>query len=304
MGEFKPSALIRPILEYLSGASSHVSNQKIGKEVAGLLKLSEDDVNEMSAPLRGKTRFRANLDSVLNSLKKARLLEGPHGKNGITAEGKEFLHSRTGKKITRREVVALWEQQRDGKEDFSASVTDEEKDDEKIPEEQIADVYNQWRDELASDLRSRIAGISDGDFENLVAELLVKMGYGRGEVVGGPGDGGVDAIMTQDRLGLEKVLVQAKHYKTSSVPPKDIREFNDVLKGRKGVFVTSSTFTKNAKEEAAINLELIDGPKLIDLMIEYDLGLIKKATYEIREVDENFRLFKQDKESDEGLDDD
>lgn len=294
MGEFKPSELIRPILEYLSTVRSQVSNQEIGKEVAGLLKLSEEDVNEMSAPLRGKTRFRANLDSVLNSLKKARLLEGPHGKNGITAEGKEFLHSRTGKKITRREVVVLWEQQRDDKEDFPASVTD----DEKIPEEQIADVYNQWRDELASDLRSRIKGISDKDFEKLVAELLVKMGYGRGEVVGGPGDGGVDAIMTQDRLGLEKVLVQAKRYTTLSVPPNDIRAFNDVLKGRKGVFVTSSTFTKTAREEAAINLELIDGVKFIDLMIEYNLGLIKKATYEIREVDENFRLFKQDKESD------
>lgn len=300
MGKFTPTALIRPILECLSEASSYMSNQEIGKKVAGLLNLSKEEVEEMSAPLRGKTRFKANLDSTLITLKGASLLEGPYGKNGITAEGKEFLHTHTGKKITRREVVALGEQQRDDKEDFPASVTD----DEKIPEEQIVDVYNQWRDELAIDLKSRIEGISSDDFEELVAELLVKMGYGRGEVVGGPGDGGVDAIMTQDRLGLEKVLVQAKHYKTSSVPPNDIRAFNDVLKGRKGVFVTSSTFTKTAREETAINLELIDGPKLIDLMIEYDLGLIKKATYEIREVDENFRLFKQDKESDEGLDDD
>lgn len=289
-----PSELIRPILEYLSTVSSHVSNQKIGKEVAGLLNLSEDDVNEMSAPLRGKPRFSANLDSTLITLKGASLLEGPRGNHGITAEGKEFLHSRTGKKITRREVVALWEQQRDDKENSSAFVTD----DEKIPEEQIADVYNQWRDELAIDLKSRIEGISWDDFEKLVAELLVKMGYGQSEITGGPGDKGIDAIITQDRLGLEKVLVQAKHYKTSSVPPKDIREFNGVLKGRKGVFVTSSTFTKDAKEEAAANnIELIDGVKFIDLMIEYDLGLIKKATYEIREVDENFRLFKQDKES-------
>lgn len=295
-----PSELIRPILEYLSTVSSHVSNQKIGKEVAGLLKLSEDDVNEMSAPLQGKTRFKANLDSTLITLKGASLLEGPHGNHRITNEGKEFLRSRPGE-ITRREVVALWEQQRDDKEDFPASVMD----DEKIPEEQIADVYNQWRDELAIDLRNRIKGIKKpGDFEKLVAELLVKMGYGRGEVVGGPGDRGVDAIMTQDRLGLEKVLVQVKHYKTSSVPPKDIREFNDVSKGHKGVFVTSSTFSPAAKEEAKSNYELIDGPKLIDLMIEYDLGLIKKATYEIREVDENFHLFKQDKESDEGPADD
>ena len=303
MRKFTPSALIRPILECLSEASSDMSNQEIGEKVAGLLKLSKEDVNEMSAPLQGKTRFKANLDSTLITLKGASLLEGSHGSHRITNEGKEFLHSRTGKEITRREVVALWEQQRDDKEGFPASVTDEEKDVEKIPEEQIADVYNQWRDELAIDLRNRIKGIKPGDFEKLVAELLVKMGYGRGEVVGGPGDGGVDAIMTQDRLGLEKVLVQAKRYKTSSVPPNDIRAFNDVLKGRKGVFVTSSTFTKTAREEAAINLELIDGPKLVDLMIEYDLGLIKKATYEIREVDENFRLFKQDKESDEGLDD-
>ena len=296
MGKFTPTALIRPILECLSEASSYMSNQEIGKKVAGLLNLSKEEVEEMSAPLRGKTRFKANLDSTLITLKGASLLEGPYGKNGITAEGKEFLHSRAGKKITRREVVALWEQQRDGKENSSASVTDEEKDDEKIPEEQIADAYNQWRDELASDLRSRIKGIKPKDFEKLVAELLVKMGYGRGEVVGGSSDGGVDAIMTQDRLGLEKVYIQIKHW-NKKISPKAIREFNGVLSelGKpKGVFVTSSTFTKNAKEEAAINLELIDGPKLIDLMIEYDLGLIKKATYEILEVDENFRLFKQD----------
>ncbi len=303
MGVPTPSKLNRPILEYLSTVSSPVSNQKIRKEVADLLNLSKEDVNEMSAPLQGKTRFRANIDSVLIALKGAGLLEGPHGKHRITNEGKNFLRSHSGE-IATREVSALRKQQRDGKEDFPASVTDEERDVEKIPEEQIADVYNQWRDILAIDLRSRIEGISDKDFENLVAELLVKMGYGRGEVVGGPGDGGVDAIMTQDRLGLEKVLVQAKHYKTSSVPPKDIREFNDVSKGHKGVFITSSTFSPAAKKEAKSNYELIDGPKLIDLMIEYDLGLIKKATYEIREVDENFHLFKQDKESDEGLDDD
>lgn len=303
MGVPTPSELNRPILECLSEASSDMSNQKIGKEVAGLLKLSEEDVNEMSAPLQGKTRFKSNLDSVLIALKGAGLLEGPYGKYRITNEGKNFLRSHPGE-ITTRKVSALRNQQKDGKEDFPASVTDEEKDVEKIPEEQIADVYNQWRDILAIDLRDRIKGIKPKHLEKLVVELLVKMGYGRGEVLGGPGDGGVDAIMTQDRLGLEKVLVQVKHYRTRSVPPKDIREFNDVLKTRKGVFVTSSTFTKDAKEAAEINLELIDGPKLVDLMIEYDLGLIKKATYEIREVDENFRLFKQDKESDEGLDDD
>lgn len=295
MGVPTPTALIRPILECLSETNSSMSNREIGEKVARLLNLSDADVNEMSAPLGGKTRFKTNLDSMLITLKGASLLEGSHGKNGITAEGKEFLRSRPGE-ITRREVVARWEQQRDDKENFPASVTD----DEKIPEEQIADVYNQWRDELAIDLRGRIEGISDEDFEKLVVELLVKMDYGRGEVVGGPGDGGIDAIMTQDRLGLEKVYIQIKHYK-NPVQVKEIREFNGVLSelgNAKGVFVTSSTFTGPAEQAAANNLELIEGAKLIDLMIEHSLGLINEATYEIKEIDKNFRFFKQDKESD------
>nr|WP_280529935.1 restriction endonuclease [Aeromonas dhakensis] len=140
-------------------------------------------------------------------------------------------------------------------------------------------------------------------FEQLVVRLLLKMGYGwheslAGKVVGGSGDEGIDGIINEDKLGLEKIYVQAKRYKSNKVPPSEIREFVGAmaLKGaRKGVFFSSSSFTEQAMSSASkaqgMNVTLIDGVQLCDLLVQHGMGVAVISSVDILEIDRNFFEF-------------
>lgn len=135
-------------------------------------------------------------------------------------------------------------------------------------------------------------------FEYLVVELLVKMGYGgsrkdAGERVGQSGDGGIDGIIKEDRLGLDVIYLQAKRWQDSVGRP-EVQKFVGALQGhhaRKGVFLTTSTFTKDAIDYAAkvdSKVVLIDGRRLAELMIDFDLGVTTTATYAVKRVDSDY----------------
>ncbi len=152
---------------------------------------------------------------------------------------------------------------------------------------------------LASDILDRIRQISPRGFEELILKLLDKMGYGFEEGsskhLGGSGDGGVDGVVERDALGLDRVYIQAKRYQDGSpVPPAAIQAFSGSLNMKrveKGLFVTSSSFTKKAKEAAeklTQNIVLIDGKGLVSLMIKHNVGVRVKATYELKDEDEDF----------------
>ena len=164
------------------------------------------------------------------------------------------------------------------------------------PDGDIENIYQQIREKIAEDLLQQIKANSPAFFEKLVIDLLVKMGYGGSredaEAVGRSGDGGIDGIINQDRLGLDVVYVQAKRWKNNVGVP-EIAGFAGALAGKganKGIFITTSDFTKAAKDydAAGFKIILIDGKRLAQLMIDHNVGVSTAKTYEIKRVDSDY----------------
>lgn len=167
------------------------------------------------------------------------------------------------------------------------------------PEEALEAAYKEIRAALASDILEKLKACSPGFFERTVVQLLVEMGYGgsiadAAKAVGGSGDGGIDGVIKQDRLGLDAVYLQAKRWGDNTVGRPDIQQFAGALQGQKankGVFITTSTFTREAVEFArhlSIKIVLIDGYQLSELMIDYGLGVSDAASYAVKRIDSDF----------------
>ena len=169
---------------------------------------------------------------------------------------------------------------------------------EQTPEESLETAHQTLRMNLALEVLEKVKTCSPAFFERLVVELLVKMGYGgtredAGQAVGRSGDGGIDGIIKEDRLGLDVIYLQAKRWENTVGSP-EIQKFAGALQGRratKGVFITTSDYSKGAREFAgAINnkIILIDGDELADLMIDYNVGVSIFATYETKKIDSDY----------------
>lgn len=296
--------LHRPILEFLSGVDE-ASKKEVIDEMARRFSLSDADIRERT-PSGYTTRLQTNITFARSYLKNAGLLE-PHsrGKFQITTEGRKLLRNHDGD-ITFRQLQALRKQREEGKEDslelqgnqqtFSPASEALEEDVDMAPDERMKKAYKQWQKILVGELLDSIAAISPEGFERLVVRLLDKMGYGKGERVGGSGDGGIDGVINQDALGLEKVYVQAKRW-DSQVGEPPIRNFAGSLDAHgatKGVFITASTFSQTAKQTAkkisAGNkvIRLIDGLELARLMIEHGVGVVNEYTYKLKKLDGNY----------------
>jgi len=166
------------------------------------------------------------------------------------------------------------------------------------PEEAIEVAYQRIQEELAKDLLETVKSCSPAFFERLVIDLLVKMGYGgtrkdAGEAIGRSGDGGIDGIIKEDRLGLDVVYVQAKRW-NGTVGRPEIQSFAGALQGqraRRGVFITTSDFSQPAVQFASTidsKIVLIDGQALAQLMIDYNIGVTLVATYELKRMDSDY----------------
>ncbi len=168
------------------------------------------------------------------------------------------------------------------------------------PDEIIRSAYGEMHQALSSELLSKIRSAPPDFLERLVVQLLVAMGYGgsaidAGKALGKSGDGGVDGVIDQDALGLDRIYVQAKRYVDSNkVASGEIRDFFgslDRFKASKGLFVTTSSFSPSAKETADLlskRIVLIDGPQLTRLMIRFDIGCRIEETLHIKKIDEEF----------------
>jgi restriction system protein len=168
------------------------------------------------------------------------------------------------------------------------------------PDEQIRNGYRALRANLASELLDRVLKASPGFFERLVVELLVAMGYGGTEedaasVVGRSGDGGIDGIIKEDRLGLDNIYLQAKRWAPHhTVGSPEVRQFAGALqehRARKGVFITTSTFSREAVESARASqttIVLINGAELAQLMLEFGVGVSVEDTIRLLKVDEDY----------------
>lgn len=168
----------------------------------------------------------------------------------------------------------------------------------RTPAEEIETAYQRVRESLATELLQTVKGCSPTFFERLVVDLLTRMGYGgsrkdAAERIGQTGDGGIDGVIKEDRLGLDIVYIQAKRW-NSPVSRPEIQKFAGALAAehaRKGVFITTSDFTRDALEYVKridSKIVLIDGNQLAQLMIDHGVGVATVTTYELKRVDSDY----------------
>lgn len=161
------------------------------------------------------------------------------------------------------------------------------------PQDLIDSGFNTIKTEVKANLLERLKEIDPYYFEKVILILLKKMGYGDFIETPKSGDGGIDGIINEDKLGLEKIYTQAKRYASTKIREKDIRNFIGAMSGdtRKGIFITTSTFDDAARKkarEAHHSIILIDGAQLVELMHEFNVGVQVKTTYEIKDLDNDF----------------
>jgi restriction system protein len=166
------------------------------------------------------------------------------------------------------------------------------------PDEALQGAYQQLRSELASQILEKLLNVSPEFFEQIVVELLVAMGYGgsrrdAGERLGKSGDGGIDGIIKEDKLGLDAIYLQAKRWQ-GSVGRPEIQKFVGALHGqraRKGVFMTTSTFSSEARDYVSnidVKVVLLDGMQIANLMIDSGVGVTPITTYVVKRLDSDY----------------
>jgi restriction system protein len=235
-------------------------------------------------------------------LKKAGLLEVPkRAYVKITLRGLEVLKENPDKINTKflKKFPEYLEFIKPNRTDNS----DEEKEeiiDSQTPEEKLEKSYHQIRYSLATDILEKVIGLTSSRFEKLVVDLLVKMGYGgtvkdAGKAIGKSGDEGIDGIIKEDKLGLDIIYIQAKKWKPGNIIGRpELHKFVGALAGqgaKKGIFISTSSFTKDAIDYQPKNetkIVLIDGEQLAQLMIDHNLGVSIANTYEIKKLDNDY----------------
>jgi restriction system protein len=291
-------ALMLPLLKAVSDGAEH-SFPSIVDALAAKYNLSEAQRREL-LPSGGQFVFNNRVGWARTYMKKAGLLSAPkRGVVQITERGLKVLMNNgpVDNKLLRSfpEFVEFQSKSEDSKESAEATAAVEQLD----PRENIEAGYQRIRKQLSVELLKQIKECFPQFFEKLVLELLLRMGYGGsrrdlGEVVGKSGDGGVDVEIKEDKLGLDTVYIQAKRWSDGQVGSKEIQSFVGALHGkkaRKGVFITTSGFSKPA-EEYALKIQdkviLINGPALADLMIEHGVGVSTDVSYEIKKIDSDY----------------
>ena len=280
----------------LDGKVHTIKEEK--QQVIKDFRLSENEIAEL-LPSGKQTVFDNRIGWCRTYLKKAGLIVSPcRGQYQITDAGhRTYLENNIIDDTVLKQFPSFVEfafgDRKEYQKENDAPVTDE------TPQETMDRVYKELNQSLANDLLTEISEMNPYRFEVLVVELLVKMGYGRlqyeNRVTRKSGDEGIDGIVTADKLGCDSIYIQAKRFKDNSVGRPDIQKFVGALAGQgaqKGIFITSSTFTKEAVAFVGRNLNykivLIDGMKLAELMIEYELGVSRQYTYEVKRLDSDY----------------
>jgi restriction system protein len=288
-----------PLLELTGDGNEHSLRGAIDTLVERF-RLSDEEKRELLPSGRQPT-FDNRVGWARTYMKKAGLLQSTRrGYFQITERGFEVLAKkpeRIDAAYLRRfpEFVAFQTPKTD---EADRKARPQELDDRATPEEEIEAAYQTLRVDLVHEVLEAVKGSSPAFFEQLVIDLLVKMGYGgtrrdAGQAIGRSRDGGIDGIIKEDRLGLDIVYVQAKKWE-STVSRPEIQKFAGALQGqraRKGVFITTSDFSRAAREYVGLigsKIVLIDGDTLAQLMIDFDIGVTGMATYEIKRVDSDY----------------
>ena len=274
--------------------------RKTTEELAKHFSLTEDEQTEL-LPSGTQKVFYSRVGWAGTYMKKAGLLEAPRrGIVRITKHGLDALNSNlpaiNNKFLEQFPKFVEFTKKRHSKEKTLPGQDGTE--DTETPEELLGNAYKTIRERLAGDLLDQIKTCSPDFFESLVVKLLVKMGYGgnvrdAGEHMRKSRDGGIDGLIKEDVLGLGVIYLQAKRW-DATVGRPEIQKFAGALQGKqakKGVFITTSSFSQDAKafaETIENNIVLIDGNLLADHMIDYGLGVVTTDTFDVKRVDTDF----------------
>lgn len=291
-------SFLLPLLIFAGDGKEHSLREAI-EALADNFHLDVTERNEL-LPSGRQATFDNRVGWARTYLKKAGLLSSTKRSHfQITARGQEVL----ARKPTQINVAFLRqfpefvEFHRGQNKDIGLPVTEEVE--RATPEESIETAYQRARAGLSVELLQTIKECSPEFFERLVVDLLVRMGYGgtrvdAGRAIGKSGDGGIDGIINEDRLGLDVVYIQAKRWDSTPVGRPEIQKFAGALQGqraRKGIFLTTSTFSRDAHEYVSrieSKIVLMDGETIAQLMIDYGVGVNTIATYELKRIDTDY----------------
>lgn len=281
--------IMLPLLTYLSDNEERRYSETI-EWLARHFNLSSDEL-ETEKPAGGNL-FYNRIGWAKDYLTRACILEKKTGRFKITQRGLNILKQKP-KKIDKKFLLQFDEfvpYVSSGKQLTQALEEDHAV---QSPDDLIDSGIDQINNILKTDLLEKLKTVDPTFFERLILTLVEKLGYGKGKHVGKSGDEGIDGEIPQDKLGLDMIYLQAKRF-NANVSAHHVRDFIGALslkKARKGIFITTSDFTSDAYDDvkkSEKNIILINGQKLVELMIENDVGVRAKKSFNIKEIDEDF----------------
>lgn len=289
-------ACMLPLLRFYADGQEHSKREAVSF-LADHFSLTADERQQLKPDGR-QALFDNRVGWAQTYLRKSGLIENTKwGFSRITTRGKTTL-SENPAKLDKTQLSKFPEFR-----EFTSRPTVDNpapslQSDRETPEEVLESAFLTIREALVAELLQQVHACSPSFFENLVVEVLVKMGYGgnrqdAGRAIGGQNDGGIDGIIKEDKLGLDTIYIQAKRWE-STVGRPEIQKFVGALTGqraRKGVFITTSDFTREAEDYVSridTKVVLIDGKTLAHLMIEHDVGVSVTNSYKVKKIDSDY----------------
>lgn len=297
-------SLMLPLLRFASRNKGEISTGDVIKFLAKDLKLSELDLR-LKLPSGIQSTFVNRVGWASTYMKKALLLEPTsRGFFRITSRGRELLEKQPkviNVKILEQfpEFIEFQHLKGSRKSKKGNSLVEHIDSSTETPSEALETAYENLRDELADELLRTLKKITPTFFEQVVVDVLVKMGYGGSHADAGKAtriskDGGIDGIIKEDKLGLDAIYIQAKRWDNNSVGQPEVMQFVGALeahRANKGIFITTSKFTNDAinyVSKVKSKIVLINGEELANLMIEYEVGVSTISLYPVKKIDSDY----------------
>jgi restriction system protein len=287
--------IMLPLLKLAGDGREHSFREAV-ETLAERLRLSEEERKER-LPSGRQLTFDNRVQWARTYLAQAGLLQAPRrGWFRITDRGREVLGEAPARITV--EFLERFEEFRSFRERRRPQGRTPSPSPEVSPEEALEEAHQQLRRALMAELLKLVKASSPAFFERLVVDVLLAMGYGgsraeAGRAIGRSGDGGIDGVISEDRLGLDVIYVQAKRWEHPVGRP-EVQRFAGALQGhraRKGVFITTSSFTREAQDYASSidsKVVLVDGETLVGLMIDHGVAVSTVAAYDLKKVDQDY----------------
>ena len=293
--------IMLPLLKFVADGKEHTLREII-EGLADIFNLNDEERREL-LPSGKQPIFDNRVGWATTYLKKAGVIETPkRAVYRITERGQGVLN-KNPQRVDNKFLDQFQEfkEFRARKAMPNGGTTPPKENGDINPEELFESAYKDLQETLTAELLDAIRNCSPEFFERLVIDVLLKMGYGgsrreAGAALGRSGDEGIDGIIKEDKLGLDIIYIQAKRWERTTVGRPEIQRFAGALLGqaaKKGVFITTSAFSREAQDYVKgldAKIILIDGERLAELMVEYNVGVDSVATYEIKKLDSDYFL--------------